>query len=201
MNTRLLGTRSAALIVGAAFILSPAYAQEKVKVGDKMPDFTLTDLEGKKHSLADYKDKIVVLDFRSQNCPWSRGTDETYSELTGKYGDKGVVFLGVEPDATTDVAKIKDYAAKTGLEHTILKDTENHYADAVNATRTPEIYIIQNGVLKFHGAFDNRTVPEKPGETNYVAQALDELLAGKEVSTPSVSAWGCTIKRVAKKAA
>jgi peroxiredoxin len=187
--------------VALAWAVMPgASAGDAVKIGDKMPDFKMTDIDGKTHALSDYAGKILVLEFSSQNCPWSRGTDPGISEVAKKYAEKGVVFLGVDADAGNDAAKIKEYATKTGVTFPILKDDQNVYADAVNATRTPEIYIVQDGVLKFHGAYDNRTVPEKAGDVNYVAKALDELLAGKAVSDPTVSAWGCTIKRVAKKA-
>jgi hypothetical protein len=66
----------------------------------------------------------------------------------------------------------------------------------VGASRTPEIYIVDTeGKLAYHGAYDDRKAPDMAGETPYVANALDNLLAGEPVATPEVSAWGCTIKR------
>ena len=48
----------------------------------------------------------------------------------------------------------------------------------------------------YHGALDNQKKPEDPGYVNYVAKAVDELLAGKPVGTPSTGAYGCGIKRM-----
>jgi len=55
-----------------------------------------------------------------------------------------------------------------------------------------------HGKLAYHGAYDDRKAPDKTGETNYVAKALDALLAGEKVEKPVVKAWGCTIKRAPK---
>ena len=187
----------AAIALGLVFAVGPVFAGEGVEVGEAMPDFTLTDYTGKEHTLSDYKGKIVVVEMSSHNCPWSRGTDSHISELADTYKDKEVVFIGIDSDATNTMEEVADHAKEAGVSFPVLKDPENKYADAVMASRTPEIYIVdKEGKLAYHGAFDNRQVPTTAGDTNYVAKALDELLAGEAVSTPSVSAWGCTIKRV-----
>ena len=54
----------------------------------------------------------------------------------------------------------------------------------------------KDGVVVYHGAFDNRRAPDKKGDVNYLTEALDAVLAGEAVANPSVAAWGCTIKRV-----
>lgn len=190
-----------ALVLGMVVSLpvESAAKGEKMKVGDKMPDFKLTDLNGKEHSLSGYTGKIVVLNFCSQKCPWSRGADPSIVELYNKYKEKGIVLLGVDSHRDTAVEEIKEYAGKTKILFPILKDKENKYADAVKAVRTPEIYVVdKEGKLAYHGAFDNRRSPEKKGDVNYLTDALDELLAGSAVSKPEVAAWGCTIKRVPK---
>lgn len=169
---------------------------KKLPVGSVMPNFTLKDFTGKEHSLEQLKGKIVVLDFCSHKCPWSRGADKTLPELAKTYGEKDVVFLGIDSHKSTPPEEIKEYAAEQKILHPILKDVENQYADAVGATRTPEFYILDKELkLAYHGAFDDRKAPDKPGENNHVRNALDDLLAGQPVKNPKVDAWGCTIKR------
>ncbi len=137
-----------------------------------------------------------MLEFASQKCPWSRGADPALIRTATAYEDKGVVFLAIDSHFETPVEEIKPYAEKTGKTYPILKDAGNKYADAVGAMRTPEIFIVDaQGVLVYHGAFDNRTRPEVEGEVNYVAKALDALLAGKPIEQTEVAAWGCSIKR------
>lgn len=192
---------AAAAVALIAALAAPAGADAGVAaIGEPMPDFTLKDYTGETHTLSDYAGSVVVLDFCSQTCPWSRGSDPDFARIAEQYSEKGVLFFGVDSHKDTSSREIREYAAKTGIPFPILKDGQNLYADQVAATRTPEVYILdQSGKLVYHGAFDNRTSPTKTGESNYVTMALDAVLAGETVATPKVSAWGCNIKRVAKK--
>jgi thiol-disulfide isomerase/thioredoxin len=183
------------LIIGMVRCASGA-EMKAPPLGSVLPDFALKDFNGQERSLASCKGKVVVLDFCSQECPYSRGVDEALIELANTYADQGVVFLGVDSHKSTTPEQIKQYATEKKVPFPILKDGNNTYADAVGATRTPEFYILDKDLkLVYHGAFDDRKVPEKRGETNYVRNALDDVLGGKPVRTPQVDAWGCTIKR------
>jgi len=172
-------------------------AGKALAIGAVAPDFTLKDHEGKDHTLSALKGKVVVLDFSSQECPYSRGVDKDgLVELANAYAAKGVVFLGIDSHKSTTPEQIKQYAADNKIPFPILKDVGNKYADAVGATRTPEFFILDKDLkLAYHGAFDDRKDPEKRGATAHVRDALDNLLANQPVKTPEVTAWGCTIKR------
>lgn len=191
------GALALAVIVVAS---APAWAEEKAKplaIGDAVPDFTLKDLDGKEHKLSDYKGKIVVLDFVSHGCPWSRAHDKSMPALADKYKDQDVVVLGIEADKEHSVEDIKSYAKENGVTYTILKDEGNKYADALNAKQTPEIFIVdKEGKLAYHGAYDDRKSPDAEGKTNYVAEAVDALLAEQPIQMAKTKAWGCGIKRV-----
>ena len=166
------------------------------EVGAEMPNFALKDLTGKEHTLEQYKCKIVVLDFCSHHCPWSRGADPHLIELAKKYADQGVVFLGIDSHFDTPVEDIQKYADEAGKSYPILKDEGNQYADKTGARVTPEIYIVdKEGKLAYHGAFDDRKAPESKGDAAYVDKALAAIIAGEKVDPDRVKAWGCTIKR------
>src|SRR5688572_33408095 len=64
-------------------------------VGETAPAFQLKDLNGKTHSLADYKGKVVVLEWVNPNCPFSdrHAREKTMSNLAKKHA--GVVWLGI----------------------------------------------------------------------------------------------------------
>ncbi len=191
------GARALALACICAVMLgcgAPVVAQ--VEPGQAMPEFKLKDLDGKEHSLSDFKGKIVVIEFCSHNCPYSRGADPQLIALAEKYADKGVVVLGIDSNTPNDVPSIKKYAEETGKKYPILKDEGNAYADKVGATRTPEVFVLdKEGKVAYHGAFDNRKKPDEPGDTPYVENAVKALIEGKPVETPTAKAWGCTIKR------
>lgn len=172
-------------------------AESKVKVGAKMPDFTLTGIDGKEYKLSEsLKKGPVVLIFSSQECPYSRKADPELSKLYTAYKDKGVTFLSIDSHADTTPDQIKQYAEKVKLAYVVLKDTGNKYADAVGAKQTPEVFIVtKEGNLVYHGGPNNQKNPDHAEYKDYVKSALDEILAGKEVTTPKTSTWGCTIKR------
>lgn len=183
-------------LVAALANCSMAPTRQGPAIGSAVPDFTLKDYDGQEHSLASSKGKVVVLDFCSLECPYSKGVDQSLPQLASTYAEKGVVFFGIDSHKSTTPEQIKQYATDKKIPYPILKDEGNKYADAVGATRTPEFYIIdKSGKLVYHGAYDDRKVPEKAGDTNYVREALDAVLAGQPVQTAAVAAWGCTIKR------
>jgi len=185
----------AVALVSCVLVAAPSQAGE-VAIGKAMPDFKLTDALGKSHSLSAYKGKTVVLNFLSNECPWSRGAEPSVSALAKEFEGKDVVFLGINSNAGVTAAQMKDYSASAGIPYAVLIDTNNVYADAVGASRTPEIYVIdKDGKLAFHGAYDDRKEPEKTGGTNYTKLAVEAVLAGKPVEKAEVSAWGCGIKR------
>lgn len=173
----------------------------KVAVGSAMPDFTLTDYNGESHQLSKYAGKVVVIDFLSKDCPWSRGAAPNIAELAKSYQGKDVVFLGINSNEGTTADAMAKYAESGSIPYAIAIDTGNKYADTVGATRTPEMYVIdKSGILVYHGAYDNRKSPEEVGSENYTKNAIDAVLAGKPVAKSEVSAWGCTIKRTSKNA-
>ena len=204
MNKRNRIPKAIWIIALLATIASPTWANQTkgIPVGGEMPPFSLKDTTGAKHALGDLKGKVAVLIFTSQECPWSRGADPGLNALAKKYKAKGVAFLGINSHRDTKPDAISDYAKANEVTYPILKDRANRYADKVNARVTPEIFVVdKKGRVVYHGAFDDRKGPNDTGATNYLANALDSVLAGKAVSQPEVKAWGCGIKRVKKKAA
>lgn len=166
------------------------------QIGTVMPDFELTDLNNNKHTLEQYKGKVVVLEMCSMHCPYSRGADPHLVELANKYADQGVVFLGIDSHHSTTAEEIKKYANEVKKTYPILKDEGNKYADAIGAKVTPEVYVIdREGKLMYHGAFDDRADPTKKGENAYTENAVKAALDGKPADPDRVKAWGCTIKR------
>jgi peroxiredoxin len=104
------------------------FAEEKAeKTGPvKAPDFTLVNYDGKEVKLADYKDKIVVLEWLNYECPFVRYHYEkaaTMKDLAAKYKDKNVVWLAINSTSTQERAKNKEFAEKYAIGYPILDDS------------------------------------------------------------------------------
>ena len=161
------------------------------------PDFTLLDQDGKPVRLADYAGKIVVLEWINPDCPYSRGHAErgTMKQLAETYAPKGVVWLEINSTHTCDLAGNKAWHEKHKLPFAVLDDHAGEVGHAYDAKTTPDIRIIaRDGAVAYRGAVDDDPQARAEKPTNYVAKALDELLAGKEVSTPLTQPYGCTVK-------
>lgn len=182
----------------AAFWLmtGAAYATTTLPIGQPAPEFTLKDLNGAKHALKDARGQIAVLAFLSARCPISNAYNERIRALAEDYAKQNVAFLAINASADESVAEIKAHAEKQGFQFPILKDKGNKIADAYQAVRTPEIFVVDGaGVLRYHGRIDNHHLPIHV-KSHDLRAALDELLAGKPVSVPEAKALGCIIKRV-----
>jgi peroxiredoxin len=182
----------AVAMLGLLVFVTPATADEpKAELGKKAPDFTLPDTAGKDVSLHDYEGKIVVLEWINQQCPISAGKhdDRTMQKLAESYGEKGVVWLAIDSSHYCDRAKNAEYAEKKGIKYPILQDPEGTVGREYGARTTPHMYVIdKQGILVYAGAIDDKH------DKNYVAVALDDVLAGREVGTPKTQPYGCSVK-------
>lgn len=173
--------------------------------GKPAPAFTVTDLAGKPVSLADYKGKTVVLEWHNFGCPFVQKhyRSGNMQALQKKYG-KDVVWLAVNStnksasdwmEAGPLGAELKRFEAQPAA---YLVDEPGRMGMAYGAKTTPHMYIIDpSGTVVYNGAIDDKRstdVADVKGAKNYVVAALDELKAGKPVSTATTTPYGCTVK-------
>ena len=166
-------------------------------IGTMIDDFKLPDADGTDHTLASLKGKNgTVVIFIATKCPVSNAYNDRMEKLAVDYKAKGVNVIGINSNNTEPPAEVKAHASDKHLTFTILKDDGNKIADRLGATRTPEAYVLDaSGKLVYHGRIDNSQKTEGITSTD-LRDALDEMLAGKQVSKTGGAAFGCTIKRV-----
>lgn len=163
------------------------------EIGKPAPDFTLKNFDGKVYKLADLKDKVVVLEWYNIGCPVCKAYTERMKEWSEAYAKKGVVWLAIDSTNYGDNAKNAEYAKAHKLAYPILDDFNGKVGLAYAAKTTPHMYVINKGVLVYNGAIDDT---KGRGETkkNYVAEALDNILAGKPVAVATTKPFGCSVK-------
>ncbi|HEX2253766.1 MAG TPA: redoxin domain-containing protein [Thermoanaerobaculia bacterium] len=190
-------------VLAVALLLTMAcLPASAASVGQEAPAFALQDLDGKTHSLADYRGKTVVLEWINPNCPVSRrhADEGTMKRLAAKHGD--VVWLAINstnPDSRDYMtqAKHKEWAADKGIDYTILYDPSGETGRAYGAETTPHMYVVdETGTLRYNGAIDNDPPGRrKAGErTNYVDGALLAQAAGRDIDPATTKAYGCNVK-------
>ena len=189
-----------------ALLVATGTAVAAPQVGQPAPEFTLTDSNGQSHKLSDFKGKFVVLEWLNHGCPFVVKHYESgnMQNLQKEYTGKDVVWLSIVSSAPgkqghmspeeTNKAKAEKGSAATA----VLLDEDGTVGKLYDAKVTPELYVINPaGVLVYSGAIDDKksTDPaDVAGAKNYVKQALDEAMAGKPVSEPSTTAYGCSVK-------
>lgn len=164
---------------------------------ETVQNFTLPDYNGNQHSLSDYVDsEAIVIVFVATECPVSNDYNSRMEAIYSEYSEKGVAFIGINSNKAESVERIKEHAEENGLTFTILKDKNNVVADEMDASVTPEVYVINSEFeILYHGRIDNSR-DEDDVNSNDLENALNEILEGKPVSKSSTKAFGCTIKRV-----
>ncbi len=159
------------------------------------PNFTLDDLDGASHTLANHRGKIVIINFWSAECPHAARVDLGLLPLIEGWGDK-VHLLQIASNGNEPLEMLKEVANERGV-NPILHDADHKVADLYEAMNTPHIYILdEEGLLQYHGAYDDVAFRQRVATRNYVQEAVESLLKGSQPNIQSVPPFGCTIVRM-----
>jgi peroxiredoxin/mono/diheme cytochrome c family protein len=185
-----------------------AWAKEEApQIGRHVDEFSMQDFRGKSHSLSELKDsKLVVVAFLGVECPLSKLYAPRLVELAKQYESKGVKFIGVDSNRQDAVTEMAHFAKEHNIDFPLLKDLNNQLADKLSAARNPQVFVLDaNRAVRYAGRVDDQYgfttgsgYARPKANTSDLIQALDDLLAGKEVSQPTTEAIGCLIGRVRK---
>lgn len=195
-----------ASLVAASVSFAMVNGAEAATVGQPAPAFTLKDTNGKTVNLADYKGKTVVLEWHNPECPFVKKHYDTSNmqNLQSKYGKDGVVWLAInstetghqdykKPDALNTIMKTANASPAA-----YLMDESGATGKAYAAKTTPHMYVVNaQGTLVYAGGIDDKRSAKKEDVAtakNYVSAALDEVKAGKAVTTATSTPYGCSIK-------
>jgi peroxiredoxin len=201
----LVGLLTLAISVAAAPAALAAPAEDS-PLGRRIAPFELQDFRGAARALGDWSDrKLLVVAFIGTECPLAKLYAPRLAELAAEYGPRGAGFIAINSNQQDSLAELAHYARVHDLEFPVLKDPGNAVADRFGAERTPEVFVLDSErVIRYRGRIDDqygvgysRSAPRR-GD---LALALDELLAGRDVSVPETDAAGCHIGRVGRKPA
>lgn len=189
-----------AAVASIAFIPSGSGYQ----VGDSVTDFNLKNIDGKNVSLAGLKNnKGAIVIFTCNHCPFSVAYEDRIIALNKKYESKGFPVVAINPNDPVKVpedsySNMKERAKEKNFTFPYLHDATQEIARSFGAARTPHVFVLTRDgsayKVAYIGAIDNNTDDPQAATQKYVESAVDELLAGKPVTTSFTKAIGCTIK-------
>jgi mono/diheme cytochrome c family protein len=194
------------LVVATLFttlLSAPALADgnpSSVKLNKKIDNIAFTDAAGKTTNLYDLKDrKAVVIVFLSFECPVSNSYAQPLADMAKTYGERGVAFLAVCP-CEESAAEVAKQAGEFKLPFPVYKDGTPGATGALQAEYTPEAFLLdERFILRYRGRIDDlyyaRLKKKNTVSRHDLKEALDELLASKDVSKPVTEPIGCPIIR------
>lgn len=193
--------RSRALLLGCLLILwvTPLVAKDdRPPIGSEIPDLKFKDIRYLNRSLKDLGEKkAIVLVFSNTTCPIAQKYWPKLKRLEAEYREQGVQFVGVNVNGDDELQEIAQQGIDFGIEFPLVKDVDGSCVKATGVTRTPEVVVLDaQRKLRYRGRIDDqiRIGLSRPNvQSDDLKQALDELLAGKEITTPETTVDGCKI--------
>ena len=187
------------ILIGCLTILSA----KELDLGSILPlgDIKMADISGKDVSLNDAKGKngLLVI-FSCNTCPWVIAWEDRYVELADTYKDKGVGIVAINSNETQfenvdSMEEMQEHAKEQGYNFYYTMDNGSKLASEFGATRTPHIYLFDNkDKLVYRGAIDDNARKPDKVENTYLADAIDNMLAGSAIDPTATKALGCAIK-------
>lgn len=172
-------------------------------LGTKAPDFTLYDsVSGKNIRLADLKsDKATVVMFICNHCPYVIHVREELARLAKDYQAKGVAFVAISSNDVENYPqdgpdKMKEMAETFDFTFPYLYDETQDVAKAYQAACTPDFFLFDGDLkLAYRGQLDDsRPGSDIPVTGTDLRTALDQVLAGGNVTVEQKPSLGCNIK-------
>ncbi|MFL6196935.1 MAG: redoxin domain-containing protein [Thermoanaerobaculia bacterium] len=187
------------VLIALALMAAPVLA---VAVGEAAPAFSLKGVDGKTYSLADYKGKVVVLEWVNPNCPFSdrHAREKTMSALVKQHGE--VVWLGINSTSADHSdfltpAEHQAYNQKNGINYAVLYDETGKVGHAYDAKTTPHMFIVgKDGKVAYNGAIDDDPAgrKDKAARMNFVGLGLNAEKGGKSPDPAATKPYGCSVK-------
>jgi thiol-disulfide isomerase/thioredoxin len=167
-----------------------------MELNQPAPEFELTDIDGRRHKLSDYRGRVVIVNFWSCECPHVVRTDRLLLEMSAGWpGD--VALLPIASNRIESLADITASARARGLP-LVLHDPEHAVADLYEAQTTPEVFVVDRlGVLRYRGALDDVDFRQRTPTRSFLNEAVQALLAGQLPALPETRSYGCAIVREA----
>jgi thiol-disulfide isomerase/thioredoxin len=197
------------MTVLVTLILAAAAPAQELSLGEPLPAFTLPGVDGKPHADTEYAGaKVLALLFTCNHCPTAQAYEERIAKLEADYRDRGVTLVAISPndaravrldelgytDLGDSLEEMKLRARERGWTFPYLYDGETQgLSRALGVKATPQLFLFDAArKLRYTGAIDDAEVGEVKVPSG--REALEDLLAGREVRAPRTRVFGCSTK-------
>jgi hypothetical protein len=214
-----LATRKSTMIRSLMFFFSFAlfisaaepFEVKTLEIGSPAPNFSLKGIDDKMHALKDFADaKVLAIVFTCNHCPEAYAASDRIQENANFYKDKSVAVIAIsgnDPLALVanelsyaphgdSFAEMKLSAKEANWTIPYLYDGETQsVTKAYGAQSTPHVFVFDAArKLRYTGRMDEGYRKAGPVEKSQMRDAIDAILAGKDVAVPVTRSYGCSTK-------
>ena len=174
---------------------------DTLKIGSSLPTFqSLPGVDGRKYSAIDFADrKGLAIVFSCNHCPTVQAYEERMVAFQREFKSKGIELIAISSNDTVNYPEdsfeeMKKRASQRGFNFLYLHDEDQSVAKAFGATHTPEFFLFDSQrALRYHGKMDDNK-DAASARVNYLREAAEAILSGKNVAEAETYSIGCTIK-------
>ena len=131
------------ILIGILFIATAAHAKDlKPYLGEPLPDFTLSDMDGKNHTLSQYRDKVVMVNFWATYCGPCIKEMPSMQRLKEKLNGKPFEILAIDMAESKENITAFMQRHKIKVNFHILLDTEGYVLEKWMVSAVPTTFII-----------------------------------------------------------
>jgi peroxiredoxin len=174
-------------------LTSPVFAGEELS-------FSVPAIDATPVSIAVGEMEVTAVVFLGTECPMAKLYGPRLSRLAREFADRGVQVVGVISNRQDSIADIERYIREQSVTFPVVHDKGNVIADRYGATRTPEVFLLDRDLnVRYHGRIDDQYAPgvsRSAPQREDLRVAIEQLLAGEEVSVPRTEPLGCFIGKV-----
>lgn len=177
---------------------------EAYKIGEKVEDFSLKNVNGNMVSMSDFEDaEGFIIIFTCNTCPYSVMYEDRIIALDKKYSPQGWPVIAINPNDPEaqegeDFEAMQQRAKEKGFTFPYLVDEGQQVYPKFGAARTPHVFIVNKteagSILEYAGAIDDNARDANAVEVNYVDNVISAINAGETPEPRTTKAIGCTIK-------
>jgi mono/diheme cytochrome c family protein len=196
---------AAAVLAGAGYYASTAIGSSApltttgAAVGDRVPDLSFRDLDGRRGTLSRLlkSSEAVVVIMRDGACPVAQRYGPAVGRLEREMGERGVAFVYLNVNESESIEAMRADAGRFGLAGPYVRDVDWRSARLLQPATTTEAFVIdRSGTLRYRGAIDDQyglSYSRPAANQHYLREALESVLAGEKVAVSSTRAEGCLI--------
>ncbi len=199
-------TAMTALVASATFLGAWSFTTtNEVEIGDLIPmmNYEMVDVSGESYHLRElHQENGVLVIFSCNTCPFVIQWEDRYNELFDlcDKNDIGMVLVNsneAKRNGDDSLEEMQKKAKAEGYKMPYVLDASSELADAFGARTTPHIYLFdRDAKLAYRGLIDDNSADKDAVEHTYLADAINNMIAGETIDPAVTKSIGCSIKRV-----